>query len=59
MQAPTIIRAELPTPDAVIVRTAAGELLVVADTSLSDARVQELAREAPHCRSGRAFGPGA
>lgn len=50
MHAPTIIRADLPTPDAVIVRTAAGELVVVADTRLSDAHVQGLAREAPHLR---------
>lgn len=57
MQAPTIIRAELPTPDAVIVRTVGGELLLVADTRLSDARVDELAREAPHVRDcARAIG---
>jgi hypothetical protein len=56
VQAPTIIRAQLPTPDAVIVRTAGGELLVVADLRLSDAQVDELAREAPHVRDcGRAI----
>lgn len=57
MQAPTIIRTELPTPDAVIVRTAAGELLIVADTRLSDEHVQALALEAPHVRDcSRAIG---
>lgn len=52
---PTIIRACLPTPDAVIVRDAGG-VYVVADVSLSDERVDEIAREAPHVRDGRPFG---
>lgn len=56
MQAPTIIRADLPKPDAVIVRRPDGSLYVIADTRLSDARVEECAREAPHCRDGRPFG---
>lgn len=56
MKAPTIIRAQLPTPDAVIVRKPDGRLYVVADVSLSDQRVKDLALEAPHVRDGRAFG---
>ena len=57
MQAPTIIRAALPTPDAVIVRSCDGGLYVVVDHSVPDHTVQTLLREAPHCRDGRPFGP--
>ncbi len=53
---PTIIRAALPYPDAVIVRKPDGRLYVFADESLSDARVAELVSEAPHCRDGRPIG---
>lgn len=54
--APTVIRESLPFPDAVIVRKSDGQLYVVADESLSEARVAELVREAPHCRDGRPIG---
>lgn len=53
---PTVIRAALPTPDAVIVREANGDLFVVADQSLPDDYVQTLVNEAPHLRDcGRAL----
>lgn len=56
MSDPTVIRAALPTPDAVIVREANGDLFVVADESLSDEYVATLVHEAPHVRDcGRAL----
>ena len=54
--APTVIRANLPTPDAVIVRQPDGSLYVVADHTVPAERVDELKREAVHCRDGRPFG---
>ncbi len=53
---PTIVRVPLRKPDAVIVRWHDGEMYVVADTRLSDARIAELTYEARHCRDGRPFG---
>lgn len=54
---PKVIRADLPSPDAVIVRQPTGELVVVADHRVNEQFVQQLVREAPHVRDGRAFGP--
>lgn len=51
-----MIRANLPTPDAVIVRQPDGSLYVVADHTVPAERVDELKREAVHCRDGRPFG---
>lgn len=50
---PTVIRTDLPTPDAVIVRQPCGELVVVADPRVPDSFVETLMLEAPHCRDGR------
>lgn len=54
---PKVIRADLPTPDAVIVRQPSGETVVVADPRVDEQFVQRCLLEAPHVRDGRAFGP--
>lgn len=53
MTTPTVIRTDLPTPDAVIVRKQTGELVVVVDHRVEDWRLAQYLREAPHCRNGR------
>jgi hypothetical protein len=55
VQAPTVIRTKLPTPDVVIVRDGA-RLYVVADERVDEAFLAASIREAPHVRDGRPFG---
>ena len=53
---PTIIKADLPYPDAVIVREPDGTLYVVAHESWSDEDIARCVREAPHLRNGLPIG---
>lgn len=57
MLTPKVIRAHLPTPDAVIVRCPSGETVVVADPRVDEQFVQRCLLEAPHVRDGRPIGP--
>lgn len=54
---PKVIRAKLNNPDAVIVRSPCGALIVVADLRVDDDFVAKCVREARHVRDGRPFGP--
>ncbi len=47
-----VIRADLPTPDAVIVRRPDGGFVIVADTSLDEHLVEQLSAEAPTLKNG-------
>lgn len=48
----TVIRADLPTPDAVIVRCPNGRTYLVADHRLSDELIYRYAAEAPTLNGG-------
>lgn len=41
MIVPLVVRAELPTPDAVIVRHDSGEVTIVADVTIPEQRLAE------------------
>lgn len=53
---PLIVRAELPTPDVVVIRHASGKVTVFADTSLPDETIDDLLDFDPDAGTGHALG---